>query len=127
MQRVATHLGVPENIVAETLNKREVKAYIDSIYLDMGYRNRFKLAQTLDSIIDHKLAEAQESEVYTSKDLVDLLALAHKMRIDEIKALTDLVKAENANIKQQTNVQINESPFGTGNYAKLMEKLIEQG
>jgi hypothetical protein len=51
--------------------------------------------------------------------------MAHKMRIDEIKAQADLAKAEGSNIKNQTNVQINESvPFGQGNYGKLMEKLL---
>jgi len=51
--------------------------------------------------------------------------MAHKMRIDEIKAQADLLKAEGGNIKSQTNVQINDSiPFGQGNYGKLMEKLL---
>ena len=51
--------------------------------------------------------------------------MAHKMRMDEIKAQADLAKAEGSNIKNQTNVQINESvPFGQGNYGKLMEKLL---
>ena len=41
--------------------------------------------------------------------------MAHKMRMDEIKARTDLEKAQAGNIKNQTNVQINESiPFGQG-------------
>ena len=59
------------------------------------------------------------------KDLADLLQMAHKMRMDEIKAQTEFTKAESSNIKSQTNVQINESvPFGQGNYGSLMEKLL---
>ena len=51
--------------------------------------------------------------------------MAHKMRMDEIKAQAELEKAQSGNIKNQTNVQINESiPFGQGNYGKLMEKLL---
>jgi len=47
------------------------------------------------------------------------------MRIDEIKAQADLLKAEGSNSKNETNVQINESvPFGQGNYGKLMDKLL---
>jgi hypothetical protein len=47
------------------------------------------------------------------------------MRMDELKAQAELMKAEGANIKNQTNVQINEAlPFGQGNYGKLMEKLL---
>ena len=63
--------------------------------------------------------------MYSSKDLADLLQMAHKMRMDEIKAQADLAKTESNNIKNQTNVQINEAvPFGQGNYGKLMEKLL---
>jgi len=91
----------------------------------MGYRNKNNIGSLLDNMIASKLEEAQESGVYSSKDLADLLQMAHKMRIDEIKAQTDLQKAENGNIKNQTNVQINEQvPFGQGNYGKLMEKLL---
>jgi hypothetical protein len=51
--------------------------------------------------------------------------MAHKMRMDEIKAQTELAKAEAGSIKTQNNVQINsEVPFGQGNYGKLMEKLL---
>jgi len=93
--------------------------------LDMGYRNKNNIGSLLDEMIASKLEEAQESGVYSSKDLADLLQMAHKMRIDEIKAQTDLAKAESSNIKNQTNVQINESvPFGQGNYGKLMDKLL---
>ena len=51
--------------------------------------------------------------------------MAHKMRMDEIKAQAELAKAESTGIRNQTNVQINsELPFGQGNYGKLMEKLL---
>ena len=50
------------------------------------------------------------------------------MRMDEIKAQAELLKAETSQVKNQTNVQINESlPFGQGNYGKLMEKLVKGG
>ena len=114
---VCEHLQVGEAQVVELLNKREVKKYIDTVYLDMGYRNKNNIAS--------KLEEAQDSGVYSSKDLADLLQMAHKMRMDEIKAQAELLKAEGGNIKNQTNVQINEAvPFGQGNYGKLMEKLL---
>jgi molybdenum cofactor biosynthesis enzyme len=122
---VCEHLQVGEQEVVDLLNKREVKKYIDTVYLDMGYRNKNNIGSLLDSMIASKLEEAQESGVYSSKDLADLLQMAHKMRIDEIKAQADLAKAEGGNIKNQTNVQINEAvPFGQGNYGKLMEKLL---
>ncbi len=125
---VCDYLQVPEQQVVEVLNKREVKKYIDTVYLDMGYRNKNNIATVLDEMIASKLDEAQESGMYSSKDLADLLQMAHKMRMDEIKAQADLEKAQSSNIKNQTNVQINESiPFGHGNYGKLMEKLLKDG
>jgi len=125
IREVSNQLGVPEDKVASTLNKRDVKKYIDTVYLDMGYRNRNNIAGVLDEMIASKLQEAQETGVYSSKDLADLLTMAHKMRMDEIKAQTDLAKAESSGIKTQNNVQINsEVPFGQGNYGKLMEKLL---
>jgi hypothetical protein len=57
---VCDRLSLDENTVSEYLNKREIKQYIDQVYLDTGYRNRFKLADTLDNIIDEKLNEAEE-------------------------------------------------------------------
>ena len=126
IRAVCEYMSVPENQVVEVLNKREVKKYIDTVYLDMGYRNKNNIASVLDEMIQSKLEEAQETGVYSSKDLADLLQMAHKMRMDEIKAQADLLKAETTNIRNQTNVQINDAalPFGQGNYGKLMEKLL---
>ena len=125
IKAVCESLQVTENTVVETLNKREVKKYIDTVYLDLGYRNRQNIATVMDEMIQSKLDEAQESGMYSSKDLADLLQQAHKMRMDEIKAQADLEKINQTNIKNMTNVQINEGiPFGQGNYGKLMEKLL---
>mgnify|MGYP003138579427 FL=1 len=126
IQEVCTELALSEADVSEYLSKREVKAYIDQVYLDTGYRNRFKLATTLDELIDKKLEEAEESEIYSSKDLADLLQMAHKMRMDEIKAQTEHEKAKASSIKTQNNIQANagDVPFGQGNYGELMKKLL---
>jgi len=125
---VSVRLKISEGKISEYLAKREVKQYVDQVYLDSGYRNRFKLAEVLDTIIDKKLDEADESEVYSTKDLADLVALSHKIRMDEMKAQTELEKARAANIKNQTNIQVNNSemPFGQGNYGELMKKLLQE-
>ena len=122
---VCQHLQVSEDRVVESLNKREVKKYIDTVYLDMGFRNKNNIATALDEIIQSKLEEAQETGMYSNKDLADLLQMAHKMRMDEIKAQTDAEKATTS-IRTQNNVQINDGslPFGQGNYGKLMDKLL---
>ena len=126
IRAVVEQLGVQENKVVELLNKREVKKYIDTVYLDMGYSNKNNIASLLDEMIGSKLEEAKESGVYSNKDLADLLQMAHKMRMDEIKAQAELQKAEATSVKSQTNIQVNEGvPFGQGNYGKLMEKLLK--
>lgn len=128
IREVCNYLGVSEDKVVSMLNTREVKTYIDTVYLDMGYRNRTAIGSVMDDIIASKLEEATETGIYSKKDLADLLQMAHKMRMDEIKAQAELEKASSASIKNQTNVQINEAiPFGQGNYGKLMEKLLNGG
>lgn len=123
---VCSRLSIDEAKASEFLQKREVKAYVDQVYLDTGYRNRFKLAEVLDTLIDAKMEEAEESEVYTSKDLADLVGMAHKIRMDELKAQTELEKAKAQTIKTQVNIQDNSQvPFGQGNYGELMKKLLK--
>ena len=123
---VCQELDIPRDQVVAVLNKREIQKYIDTVYMDSGYRNRFKLAETLDKLIDQKLEEAEESEIYTNKDLADLLMMQHKIRMEEVKAQTEFEKAKSGTIKTQNNVQINtEVPFGQGNYGTLMKKLLE--
>ncbi len=69
-------------------------------------------------------------------ELGSIPAVCARMKIDEntvqeflgkreIKAMAELEKAKTSNVKNQTNVQINELPFGQGNYGKLMEKLLK--
>ena len=125
IRAVSDHLRIPEDKIATLLNKREVRKYIDTVYLDQGYRNKNTIGTLLDEMIASKLEDAQESGIYSNKDLADLLQMAHKMRMDEIKAQAELAKAESTGPKNQTNVQINgEVPFGQGNYGKLMEKFL---
>ena len=117
----AAQLGLSKEVVHTNLAKREVKSYLDQIYLDQGYRNRFRLADIMDRMIEKKLEEAEESDMYSSKDLADLVLQAHKMRQDELKAND----ASNT-IRQQNNVLITDGGMGLpgGNYGKLMEKLL---
>jgi len=123
---VSQQLQISEYEVTQYLGRREVKKYIDTAYLDAGYRNRSNIASVMDEIIASKLEEAQESEVYTKKDLPDLMMMAHKMRMDELKALESL---EKVTIKNQLNMQINDgaggfAAAGGANYSKLMDAIL---
>jgi len=124
IEGVCSIMSVTKQKVADILGSTAVKKYIDTIYLDTGYRNRNNIASLLDEMIASKLVEAEESQVYSSKDLADLLNMAHKHRMDEIKMQLEADK-QSTIVKNQTNVQINDSgAFGTGNYGKLMEQLV---
>ena len=122
---VCAELGVSEHEVSEVLNKREIKQYIDTVFLDTGYRNRFKISETLDMLIEKKLEEADETEIYTTKDMADLLQMAHKMRIEELKAQTEMEKAKAQVVKTQVNIQDTSTVFGQGNYGELIKKLMK--
>jgi len=112
-KETAEQLQIPEYQVVQLLERKDVKDYITGVYLDRGFRNRNKIGQVLDRMIESKLEEAEESGIYTSKDLFELLQFAHKMRMDEIKA-----EANN------TGPTVNIANFGQGNYGQLMERLL---
>lgn len=114
----AEQLMIPRHEVVSIIQKPEIKRYIDGIYLDLGYRNRNKLGAVLDKAIDAKLEEAEETGIYTSKDLLELLQFAHKMRMDEIKANKDNAPA------QDNSVSVQVAQFGETNYGKLMDQLL---
>lgn len=109
----ADQLGLPEYQIVQILERQDVRDYITGVYLDRGYRNRNKIGQLLDKMIDAKLEEAEESGLYTSKDLFELLQFAHKMRMDELK-----------NGQVNTGPTVNIANFGEGNYGQLMERLL---
>lgn len=113
-KETAEQLQVPEYQVVQLLERKDVKDYITGIYLDRGYRNKHKIGEVLDRMIQSKLEEAEESGIYTSKDLLELLKFAHQMRVDEIK-------------NDQTGPTVNIANFGQGNYGQLMERLLDKG
>lgn len=120
---VADDLNVPRELVADTLARREVKAYVDNIFYNTGFNNRFKLRALMDAIITKKLQDMDEADVGSTKDISELLALSHKMTIEHMDREIKLESLRAANIKTQTNIQINEATGGT-KYSQLIEKLM---
>lgn len=112
-KETSDQLDIPEYQVIQLLERKDVRDYLTGVYLDRGYRNRNKIGALIDKMIDQKMEEAEESGIYTTKDLFELLQFAHKMRLDEIKANAD-----------NTSPTVNIANFGQGNYGQLMEKLL---
>ena len=122
--QTASLLGLPLHEVTSILAERSVKGFINQVFLEQGYNNRYKISSTMDSIIEAKLEEMQEAELTSSKDVAELLAMKHKMRMDEMKLEIELEKARSAGT--QVNIQNNgdTNMFGE-NYGKLLGKLLE--
>lgn len=123
ISEVANQLDITTALVTEILSRREVKAYIDQVFYNTGFNNRFKLRSLMDTIIKKKLQDMDEAEVGSTKDISELLALSHKMTMEHMDREIKLESLRAANIKTQTNIQINESTGGT-KYSQLIEKLI---
>lgn len=127
IKEVADTLDVPTDIVTDILGRREVKAYIDSVFLNIGFNNRFTMRKAMDAIIRKKFQELEESETGSTKDIAELLELSHKMTMQELDRQIKLEEVRNkapAAIKNQTNIQINDAGGGS-NYANLMERLLK--
>jgi hypothetical protein len=65
--------------VTSIIENKEVKSYVDNVYLSQGYLNRQKRLTVINKVIDEKLQEAFESGVYSKKDLLDWMKLLNDM------------------------------------------------
>jgi hypothetical protein len=121
-RRVADELDLPVSLVTEILARREVKSYIDHVFMDTGFNNKFEMRAAMDALIKKKFQEMHEADVGSTKDITELLALSHKMSMDLLDREIQLEKARQVNQPQkQVNVQINDD--GT-KYSSLISRLI---
>jgi hypothetical protein len=121
---VAQELDLDPEVVTNLLAKREVKAYIDSVFFDSGYNNRFLMRRAMDALIKQKFSELEESQTGSAKDIAELLQMSHKMSMDLMDREIQLAKAQQATGPQkQVNVQINDALDGS-KYSQLVQRLI---
>jgi hypothetical protein len=121
---VAQELELDPEVVTNLLAKREVKSYIDSVFFDSGYNNRFLMRRAMDALIKQKFSELEESQTGSTKDIAELLQMSHKMSMDLMDREIQLAKAQQATGPQkQVNVQINDALDGS-KYSQLVQKLI---
>lgn len=122
---VADSLNISTELVAQTLARREVKAYIDQVFFDTGFNNRFRMREAMDAIIQKKFQELDEADTGSSKDILEILALSHKITMETLDKQIQLEKLKSSNLKTQTNIQINEGGSGGSNYHNLIERLVK--
>jgi len=122
---VSSILNVPLTLVTKTLARRDVRSYVDQVFFDIGFNNRFKMRAAMDAILKKKFQDLEEADVGSSKDILEILALSHKITMEQMARQIELEKIHQGNIKSQVNVQINDSGIGDGTkYGNLLQQLI---
>jgi hypothetical protein len=128
IKETAQALDLPLAQVQQYLDRPEVARYIDKIFFDSGFNNRYKVREAMDAILRQKFQELQESGTGSGKDIADLLHLSHKISMDLLDRELELEKLRQKttldNLKTQVNVQINDS--GT-KYSELINRLLGTG
>lgn len=124
-RKVAQELDLGTELVSDILKRREVKQYIDAVFMDVGYNNKFLMRKAMDALIKRKFQELEEADSGSQKDISELLALSHKMSMDLLDREIQLAKLQQGNPgpQKQVNVQINEGLDGS-KYSELVKKLI---
>ena len=114
-------LGIPTHTVSAALHDPMVQNYVTGVLRENGHRHMETIITKLDAVIEMKWEELEEAEIGSSKDIADLLQMAHKMRL-EMSRLLQADTKNNAPVNQR-NTQVN--VFGEGKYGALMEKLLK--
>jgi len=114
-------LGLPTHTVSAALHDPMVRNYVTGVLRENGHRHMELIVNKLDQVIEMKWEELEEAEIGSSKDIADLLQIAHKMRM-EMSRLLQADTKNNAPVNQK-NTQVN--VFGEGKYGALMEKLLK--
>lgn len=125
IQNTAQALELGTELVADVLQLPQVRSYIDQVFRDAGFNNRYKLRAALDAVIAKKFQDMELSETGSNKDIADLLALSHKFTMDQLQLELEFLKLQQreSSIKNQVNVQINDS--GGSNYQQLINRLLD--
>jgi hypothetical protein len=129
IHETADTLGLPTETIAAYLDRLEVKRYIDHVFMETGFNNRTLMRSAMDQVIRKKFQELEESDTGSTKDIADLLALSHKMTMDQLDRQIELEKLKTKreeSVRNQVNVQINDG-VGGNNYNQLLTKLLGGG
>lgn len=112
--------------VTKMLKHRDVRTVVDQAFLDQGYMNRHKISSSMTAVIEAKLEDMQETELVSTKDISELLSIAHKMRMDEMKLQLKMLEIEAlGKSKVGTAVQINNlGDSVSSNYGNLLEQIF---
>lgn len=123
-KKAALALGMEEPAFREIMRRPEVKNYLNEIFMESGFRNRTKFFDIIDTVLSLKMSELQETGMGSDMDIMDILKLMHKMKMDEMKMQIEMEKAKVSRAPStQNNTQINVNGSGDSNYMDLMKIL----
>lgn len=122
---VARQLGTTVSVVTDMLAKREVRGYLDHLFMESGFRNREKFFTVMDNVLQAKLEELDEAQMGSSMDIMDIMKIYHSMKIKELELSIKLQELQSGKQSAGTinNVQINNS----SGYDKLLDRIIAGG
>lgn len=127
-KKAALALGMEEPAFREVMRRPEVKTYLNEIFMESGFRNRTKFFDIIDTVLSLKMSELQETGMGSDMDIMDILKLMHKMKMDEMKMQIEMEKAKaSKGPVHQNNTQINVNGSGDSNYMDLVKVLAGGG
>ena len=115
MDSTCQQLGISVQQGQEFKRKKEVKRFIDNVYMETAYYNKLKIQEVLNGIISEKLEEALESGISTKYDLLDVLKMVQSIKESEHK----MAQAPG---NKTTNIQQNNYGSNLGN---LLDKIAK--
>lgn len=107
VNNTALAMNLPVEVVVDHLAKKEVRNYLDQIYQESGFRNRERMGSLMDEIIAQKLEEMEDTGTGSNKDIIEILKIAHDMKMKELE-----LQAKINNNTPSTAVQINNNGVG---------------
>ena len=124
VNRTAEDLSTTPTVISDLINKREVRSYLDHLFMESGYRNREKFFDILDNVLEAKMEELDEAQMSSSMDIMDILKIYHGMKIKELELSIKLQELQQGskgqNAKTINNLQINNS----SGYDNLLSRII---
>lgn len=127
VNRAAEDLNTTPTVISDLINKREVRSYLDHLFMESGYRNREKFFDILDNVLEAKMEELDEAQMSSSMDIMDIMKIYHSMKIKELELSIKLQELQQGgkgqNAKTINNLQINNS----SGYDNLLSRIISGG
>lgn len=127
VNRAAEDLNTTPTVISDLINRREVRSYLDHLFMESGYRNREKFFDILDNVLEAKMEELDEAQMSSSMDIMDIMKIYHSMKIKELELSIKLQELQQGgkgqNAKTINNLQINNS----SGYDNLLSRIISGG